>query len=324
VTTRRRDVLAGLASAALPWRTHAQPAQRPHHVGVLDTSPKEQNANFRAFAQALREHGYVEGENLVLSYRAATGRNDDFAALASELARLNVEVIVTRGTPAALAARAATATIPVVMAAAGDPVAIARDKAMPAPNMTGFGASIRGAERKRVETLQEMLPNITRMAALMNMSNPSRRAEWSEIEAGARELRLAAEVLDARSVADIERSFEAARNARLDALLVGSDTLMQTNQALVVGLAAAHRLPAIYTFRDYVDAGGLVSLGVSLPALFRRAAGYVDRILNGATPVSLPIEPPTRFELIVNAGAAKAIGLTLPQAFLVRADEVIG
>jgi putative ABC transport system substrate-binding protein len=157
----------------------------------------------------------------------------------------------------------------------------------------------------------------------MNLSNPSRRSEWNEIEAGARSLGVEAQVLDARTVADIERSFDAATRWRADALVVGSDTLVQTNQGLVVRLAAMHRLPAIYTFRDFVDAGGLVSYGVSLPDLYRRAAAYVDRILKGARPDELPVEPPTRFETIINLKTARALGLAVPNTLLSGADEVI-
>ena len=168
-----------------------------------------------------------------------------------------------------------------------------------------------------------MLPNIARIAALMNLSNPSRQSEWREIEASARSLAITPQVLDTRTVADIARSFLSASSQQVDALVVGSDTIMQTNQSAVVKLAAAHRLPTMYTFRDYVDAGGLVSYGVSLPDLYRRAATYVDKILNGAKPETLPIEQPTKFELIVNAGAAKAMSLAIPASFLARADEVI-
>jgi len=246
-----------------------------------------------------------------------------FASLARELVALNVDVIVTRGTPAALAAKAATTTIPVVMAAAGDPLGIARNRDRPALNMTGFGASISGAEGKRIEALKQMLPRLERVAALMNLSNPSRRAEWGEIETAARSMGVAAQVLDIRALADIERAFETATRSHADAIVVGSDTLMQTNQSLVVNLAAAHRLPAMYTFRDFADNGGLVSYGVSLPDLYRRAGGYVDRILKGAKPADLPIEQPTKFDLVINAKAAKAIGLTIPGAFLARADELV-
>jgi putative ABC transport system substrate-binding protein len=281
-------------------------------------APRERNANFAAFQQVLLDHDYAEGQNLTFEYRSASGRNASFAELADELVRLPVDVIVTRGTPAALAARAATATIPVVMAAAGDPVAIAGGQ----QNMTGFGASARGAERKRVEILKAILQNLTRLAAVTNLSNPSREAEWREIEAAARSLSIEPHVLDIRAAADIERSFDLARSSDIGALVVGSDTLIQTNQSLVIKLAASHRLPAIYTFRDFVDAGGLVSYGASLPDLYRRAAGYVEKVLMGTKPRDLPIEPGGDLELVVNAKTASALGLTLPATVVSGAQMV--
>jgi putative ABC transport system substrate-binding protein len=315
---RRREFIAGLAGAAA-WPLTARAQSARFRIGMLDTSPRQLNANFAAFQQALLEHGYVEGQNLTVEYRSADGRNESFPALADELARLQVDVIVTRGTPAALAARAATATIPVVMAAVGDPLALVGNTG----NLTGFGANVAGAEQRRVEILNDMLPNIARVAALMNLSNPSRQSEWSAIEASARARGIEPQVLDTRVVADIERSFDSASQQHADALVVGSDTIMQTNQSLVVGLAAAHRLPAIYTFRDFVDAGGLVSYGVSLPALYRRAAVYVERILTGAKARELPVEQAAASELVVNINTAKALGLSLPEKFLARADAVI-
>jgi putative ABC transport system substrate-binding protein len=316
---RRREFIAGLASAALPLATRAQSARR-YRIGVLDTSPRELNGNFKVLQQALLALGYAEDQNLSFEYRSADGHNESFPALAAELARLEVDVIVTRGTPAALAAKAATATIPVVMAAVGEPGTIVRGTS----NLTGFGAILQGAERRRLEALKELLPKAARIAALMNLSNPSRASEWSEIETGARALGIESQVLDTRSVADIERSFGAAANQHLDAVVVGSDTIMQANQQHVIALAAAHRLPAIYTFRDYVDAGGLVSYGVSLPDLFRRAAASVDKILKGARPADLPVEQATGSELVVNIRAAQALGLALSDAFLARAEQVTG
>jgi putative tryptophan/tyrosine transport system substrate-binding protein len=319
---RRREFVVGLGSvAAWPLAARAQSISGHFRIGVLDTSARERNANFTAFRQVLVEHGYVEDRNLSFEYRSADGRNESFAELAGELARLDVDLIVTRGTPAALAARAATATIPVVMAAAGDPLAIARG-ARPAANLTGFGANIAGAERKRVAILKEMLPKAARLAALMNLSNPSRQSEWQEIEAGARALGIKPQVLDTRTAADLERSLDAAASQHADALVVGSDTIMQTNQGLVVKLAAAHRLPAIYTFRDFVEAGGLMSYGVSLPDLYRRAAVYADRILKGAKPLELPIEQPTGSELVVGRQAARTLGLALPETLLSHAEMI--
>jgi putative tryptophan/tyrosine transport system substrate-binding protein len=317
---RRREFVAGLASAAAwPLAVRAQPAVGRYRIGMLDTSAQAVNANFTAFRQALLELGYIDGQNLRFEYRSADGRNESFPGLADELARLQVDLIVTRGTPAALAAKAATASIPVVMAAVGDPLAIVRGTT----NLTGFGANLAGADRRRVETLNAMLPKLARLAAFMNLSNPSRQAEWSAIEAAARSLRIEPQVLDTRTVADLEQSFDAASRQHADALVIGSDTIMQTNQSLVVRLATAHRLPAIYTFRDFVEAGGLVSYGVSLPDLFRRAAGYADKILKGAKPGELPVGHATGSELVVNLAAAKAIGLTLREKFLAGADAVI-
>jgi putative ABC transport system substrate-binding protein len=317
---KRRTFIVGLASAATwPLSARAQTALRRFRVGILDTSPRRGNANFTALEQTLRARGYVEGQNLSFEYRSADGRNDSFPALAAQLASLNVDVIVTRGTPAALAAKAATATIPVIMAAAGDPNAIARD----AGNLTGFGANLPGAEESRVEILKTLLPKAARIAALMNLSNPSRQSEWNATAAAARALGLAPQVLDARSLADIERAFDAAVSRHAEALVVGSDTVVQTNQQRVVALAAAHRLPAIYTFRDFVDAGGLISYGVSLPDLYRRAAASVDTILRGARPSDLPIAPATGSELVINIGAAKALGLAVPDSLIARADALI-
>jgi putative ABC transport system substrate-binding protein len=321
---RRREFIAGLgAAAAWPWLARGQTVAKRHVIGMLDTSPRSGNPNFVALQQGLAEHGYVEGRNIAFEYRSADGRNDRFPELAGELARLDVDVIVTRGTPAALAAKAATATIPVVMAAAGDPVAIARNPDGQAGNLTGFGAFVRGVEGKRVEILRDMLPKLERISALMNLSNPSRQKEWQEVETAARSLGIEAEVLDTRAASDIAQAFEAAKRRHADAVVVGSDTVMQANQGLVIGLAAQHEMPAIYTFRDFVDAGGLVSYGVSLPDLYRRAAVYIDRIFKGAKPAELPIEPPTKLELVINLPVADRLRVRVPHALLSRADTVI-
>jgi putative ABC transport system substrate-binding protein len=315
---QRRSFVTGLVSlAAWPRRVQAQSARR-YRIGVLDTSAQPHNTNFRVFQETLRALGHVEGESLAFEYRSAEGHNERFPEFAAELARLDVDLILTRGTPAALAAKAATTTIPVVMAAVGDPQAIAQGTR----NLTGFGANLAGAERKRVETLKVMLPSLTRIGALMNLSNPSRQAEWQAIASAARALGVAPLVLDTRGAADIARAFDAVVVAQTDAVLIGSDTVMQTNQNLLIELAAAHRMPAIYTFRDFVEAGGLVSYGVSLPDLYRRAAAYADRIFKGATPRDLPVEPPTTAELVVNRATAKTFAIA--DAFLAQADAVIG
>lgn len=316
---RRQFILSLAGATACSLAAHGQSPARRFRVGMLDTSPRDHNGNFQTLVQALHERGYVEGQNLAFEYRSADGHNESFPALAAELVHLDVDLIVTRGTPAALAAKAATMRIPVVMAAVGDPVAIVRGS----QNLTGFSANLEGAERKRVETLKEMLPQIKSIAALMNLSNPSRRAEWNAVETAAATLGIASQVLDTRRVEDIESTFATASRARMDAVVVGSDTIMQSNQKLVVETAARHKMPAIYTFRDFVEAGGLVSCGVSLPDLYRRAAEYADRILKGTSPHDLPVEPARGSELVVNRGAAAAIGLALPAGFLAQADIVI-
>src|SRR5437660_2274403 len=320
---RRRDFIAGLASMG-GWTStlYVQSSSRRYRVGMLDTSARHLNPNLRHLEQALRERGYIEGQNLTFEYRSPDGRNESFAELAKELVHLDVDVIVTRGTPAALAAKAASATVPVVMAAAGDPQAIIRGGVAPSSNLTGFGAFAPGAERKRVEILKAMLASVERIAALMNLSNPSRRSQWNEIEAAARSVGVEAQVLDVRTVADLERSFDSATRWREDALVVGRDTLVQTNQSLVLGLAATRRLPSIYTFRDFVDAGGLVSYGVSLPDLYRRAADYVDKILMGVRPHELPIEPGGDLELVINTKTAAALGISVPATMVSRARVV--
>jgi putative ABC transport system substrate-binding protein len=318
---RRRDFIAGLAGVA-GWssKAQAQSGLRRYRVGMLDTSPRALNPNFGAFEQALRERGYVESQNLIFEYGSPGGHNESFAELARELVRRDVDVIVTRGTPAALAAKAASSTVPVVMAAAGDPQTIIGSP--PAANLTGFGASAAGAERKRIAILKELLPKCERIAALMNLSNPSRRAEWSAVEEAAHALGIAPQVLDARTAEGLERAFESAAHFAADALVVGSDTLVQTNQSLVIRFAAMHRLPSIYTFRDFVEAGGLLSYGVSLPDLYRRAAGYVDSILKGARPRDLPVQPPTAFETVVNLKTARTLGLSVPDMFLQGAEAI--
>jgi ABC-type uncharacterized transport system substrate-binding protein len=318
---RRRDFITGLAGVA-GWssKAQAQSGLRRYRVGMLDTSPRGLNPNFGALEQALRDRGYIESQNLIFEYRSPGGHNESFAELARDLVRLDVDVIVTRGTPAALAAKAASGTVPVVMAAAGDPQTIIGTP--PAANLTGFGASAAGAERKRVTILKELLPKCERIAALMNLSNPSRRAEWGAVDEAARTLDIATQVLDARAAEGLERAFESAARFGADALVVGSDTLVQTNQSLVIRLAAMHRLPAIYTFRDFVEAGGLLSYGVSLSDLYRRAAGYVDRILKGARPGDLPVQPPTAFETVLNLKTATALGLSVPDTFLQGAEVI--
>jgi putative ABC transport system substrate-binding protein len=270
----------------------------------------------------LRDLGYIEEQNLIIEYRSAEGLGERFADLAADLLRLNVDVIVTRGTPAVLAAKKATATTPIVMAAMGDPLMVVASMANPGENITGL-SGFTDLEGKRAEVLKELVPGAVRIAGLYNMGNPVVPPQWNELQTAARKLGLTPQLLDIRKVEDIAPAFADATSQRADALIVGVDALTQKNRSFITQLAAGHGLPAIYVSKEYIDAGGLIAYGPSYPDLYRRAAIYVDKILRGASPSSLPVEQPTKFELIINLKAARAIGLQVPMTLMVRADEVI-
>jgi len=311
--------LAPLASAA-------QQAGKVYRIGVLERISMALNAaNFGAFRQGLRELGYVEGQNVVIEYRSADGRDERFPDLATELVRLQVDLILTRGTPAALAAKNATGTIPVVISAVGDPVGsgIVASLAHPGGNVTGLSALNIEIYAKRVELLGELVPRVARIAGLFNMSNPVLPLQWKQVEMAARSLGVQPQLLDVRNPEDLGRAFDAAIRQRAAALVVGLDTLTQANHRAIVDLAAKHRLPAIYAAREFVDAGGLIAYGVSFPHLYHRAASFVDKILKGTKPADLPVEQPMKFELVINLKTAKALGLTIPPTLLFQADEVI-
>ena len=322
---KRREFITLIGGTAAAWPLAAR-AQSAYRIGVLETTSAALNAaNFDALRQGLRQHGYIEGQNLVIEYRSADGRAERFPDLAAELVRLNVDLIVTRGTPAIFAAKNATKTIPVVMAASGDPLGagVVAGLARPGGNVTGLSAFVTELQAKRLELLREMVPRINRIAALLNMSSPAEPPQWEETKVAARTLAIEPQLLDVRKPEDLGRAFETAIRQRADALVVGMNVLTQANRRPIADLATKHRLPAIYASREFVDAGGLVVLGVSYPDLYRRAATYVDKILKGAKPADLPIEQPTKFELIINLKTAKALGLEIPPTVLARADEVI-
>jgi len=318
-------VILALGILGASRAAEAQPAGKTYRIGMLDVvSPALNAANLDALRQGLRELGYVEGQNLVIEYRSADGRPERFPGLAAELVRLKVDLIVTRTSPAAQAAKGATRTIPIVMASIGDPFdpGVVASLARPGGNVTGLSAMITEVAAKRVELLRELAPGLARIAALLDMGNPIARSQWKEIETAARSLGIQAQLLDMRKSEDLGRAFDAAVGQRADALVV-AQTIMMANRRLLVDLAAKHRLPAMSASREFVDAGGLISYGVSYPDLYRRAAGFVDKILKGAKPGDLPVEQPTKFELVINLKAAKALGLTIPQSLLLRADQVI-
>ncbi len=322
---RRREFVAALGTVAA-WPLAARAQQRVWRIGLLDIIPQALNAtNFDALRRGLRDLGYVEGQNLFIEYRSADGRAERFTELAGELVSLQVDLIVTRGTPAVLAVKNLSGTIPVVMAAIGDPLGSGAvgGLAQPGGNVTGLSAFVHELVAKRVELLREAVPRIARIGLLHNMSNPVASPQWDAVSIAARSYGIEAKLLDARSFSDLMHAFDAASVQRLDALLVANDTVMLLNHRNVVELAAKHRLPAIFASREFVDVGGLLAYAVSYPDLYRRAAIYVDKIFKGAKPANLPVEQPTKLELVINLKTAKALGLEIPPTLLARADEVI-
>ncbi len=327
-----RSTSAGFATVVAlllltaPFVGGGPPAAKVYHIGILEGRSAVLNAaNVEAFRQGLRELGYKEGQNLELSYRSSDGLDERFPDLASELVRLKVDLILTRGTPAVLAARNATRTIPVVMASSGDPVGagLVASLARPGGNVTGLSNYNVEIYAKRVELLREMQPRLTRLAGLFNMGNPVLPIQWKEVARAARALGMQPQLLDVRRPEDLPRAFEAATKEHAEGLVVGLDGLTQANLRLIAELAAKHRLPSIFGTKEYVDFGGLISYGASDPHLYLRAATYVDKILKGAKPAELPVEQPTKFELVVNFKTAKALGLTIPTSLLERVDEVV-
>ena len=321
----RRAFISGITLGLLspPLALEAQPAGKVYRIGMLErTSPAINAANLDAFRQGLRDLGYVEGKNFVIEYRSADGRDERFPGLAAELVRLKVDLIVTRGTPA-LAAKHATGTIPVVITGLADPVGqgVVASLAHPGGNITGVSAIVTEIYAKRVDLLRELVPRAARIAALLNMSSPALPPAWKEIETAARSLGIQPQLLDVRKPEDLGPAFAGAIRQRADALVVGQDTLTQANQRLIVDLAAKHRLPAVYASGEFIR--GLVIYGVNYPDHYRRAASFAERIFKGAQPGDLPVERPTKLELVIDLKTARALGLTIPPSLLQRADQVI-
>ncbi|MEO5699807.1 MAG: ABC transporter substrate-binding protein [Casimicrobiaceae bacterium] len=322
----RRTFIAHVAGSLLaaPLDARAQQAGKVYRLGILETIPAAQNtANLVALRKGLRDLGYVEGRNLVIEYRSADGRAERLPDLASELVRLKVDLIVTRGTPAARAAKKATGTIPLLMATMGDPRAIVASFADPGGNITGVTTFSTELIGKRIELLKELVPRLSRVALLHNMGNPAVPPEWEETMTAARSLGLQAEILDVRNPDDLGRAFDLAVRKHVDALLIGLDGLTQMHLQTIVDLVARNRLPAAYPAREFVEAGGLMAYAVRYPDLYFRFASFVDKIFKGAKPAELPVEQPTTFELVINLKTAKALGLTIPQSVLLRANELI-
>jgi putative ABC transport system substrate-binding protein len=321
VAVRRASVVAlVLGLLAAPLVVEAQQAITIPRIGLLaDATPWE------PFRLGLRDLGYVEGKSIALEERSSQGRNERFSDLAAELVRLNVNIIVTWGTPATLAAKQATTTIPIVMASAGDPVmsGLVSSLAHPGGNVTGLTVLGPGLAAKRLELLKEAVPNLSRVAFLWNPANPDQRASFNEVQAGARALGVTLHSVEARNREDLEQALAAMKQSRPSALLMTADSVHQRYIGRIVAFTSETRLPAMYQLKEAVDRGGLMSYGASLPDLGRRAAHFVDKILKGAKPADLPVEQPTKFELVVNLKTAKALGLTIPPSVLARADQVI-
>jgi len=325
----RRTFLGVIACSLLaaPLAAEAQQAGRIPRIGVLLLfgTPEQPNPLVNAFRGGLRELGYVEGRNLAIDYRWADGNNQRLTDQAAELVRENVTLIVTPGTPATLAARNATSEIPIVMTNVGDPVGsgIVQSLARPGGNVTGLSLLDTELDGKRIELLKEAVPHLTRLAILWSANDPGMTLAFSRVEVAAKVLGLALQNLAVREPGDFQRAFEAAATGRAEALFVTAQPFTNQHRAHILTLVTKYRLPAIYTLRPFVDAGGLMAYGPSQAEQYHRAATYVDRILKGAKPADLPVEQPTKFDLIINLKTAKALGLTIPPSLLQRADQVI-
>ena len=307
---------------AVPLAAEAQPAGKVARIGFL--RPGQPPKTFvEAFQQGLREQGYVEGQNVLIEYRLTDGSFDQLSHLAEELVRLKVDVILASTAPAASAAKRATATVPIVFVGLQDPeqIGLISSLARPAGNLTGLSINSADLGGKRLEILREIVPKLTRVAVLWHPENPTNPVQLKAAEAAARIVGVPLQSLPVRGPDDFEAAFKAARGA--GGLLQLDGALFTTHRTRLAELAVRSRLPAVYGFREHAEAGGLVSYGVDLPDLYRRAAIYVDKIVKGTKPADLPVQQPTKFELVINLKTAKALDLTIPQSLLLRADQVI-
>ena len=324
---RRRDFTALVVGSTMmrPLRVYAQQSQKMARIGILlPGAPATWSLRTNAFLDGLRELGYVEGKTIAIEWKWGDDQLDTLSRLASELVRRNVDVIVTGGTLAAQALKATTRTIPIVMAIVGDPVAgLVDNLARPGGNATGF--SIVGPElgTKRLELLKEIVPNRSSIAVLSNAKNPQSKIEMKEMQTAAEAMGLQLHPAEISTEDGLEDAFVGTKKAAAQALIVLTDPILFSQRKRIVDLASKYKLPAVYFVSGFVEEGGLMSYGPSDADLFRRAAGYVDRILKGTKPGELPVEQPTKFDLYVNLGTAKMLGVTIPESFLARADKVI-
>jgi putative ABC transport system substrate-binding protein len=323
---RRRDfIMLFGAAAACPAIARAQQSARTPAIGYLGGGgPIGQRAWVDAFVQRLRELGWIEGRTIAIEYRWGEGRADRYAEIAAEFVRLKVDVIVANGTEPAVAAKQATSTIPIVFPVAGDPIGsrLVTSLARPGGNVTGLSNLGSGLAAKRLELLREVVPELRQLAVMANVDYSGGLTEKDEIEAAARTLRLEIVSLPIRRMEDVAAAFEGLKG-RAEALYTIGDPLSHTHRLRINTFALAAHLPTMFPQREYVEAAGLMSYGTNYVDLNRRAADYVDKILRGAKPGDLPVQQPTKFDLVVNLATAKALGVTIPEAFLTRADEVI-
>ena len=324
---KRREVISLLGGAAVAWPIAAR-AQQPGKlakIGYLGSSTALAQSQWTsAFVQRLRELGWIEGRNVTIEYRWAEGRNERFGEIAAEFVRLKVDVIVTAGTAPVLATKRATSVIPIVFPLAGDPVGngLVVSLARPGGNITGLSLQTTDIGAKRLELLREVVAPLGRLAIMANVGNASAALEMDEVLQTARGLGLDVAALEIRRAEEITPVFEALKG-RADALYVCGDPLVTNNRIRIINWALGARLPTMHGSREHVEAGGLMSYGPNFPDLFRRSADYVDKILRGAWPGELPVEQPTRIDLVVNLTTAKILGLTVPPTVLARADKVI-
>ena len=305
---------------------HAQQPTRVPRIGYLTTASLSAFATrTEAFRQGLRELGYIEGKNILIEYRYADGKPDRVPALADELVRIKVDIIVTGGAPATLSAKDATRTIPIVMASDADPVGsgVVASLARPGGNITGFSTLATDISGKRLELLKEIVPKLSHVAVFGTSTYPGNGQALKEMEVAAREFGMKLQYLDVLDSNNIANAFREASRAHTDAVLVLASPVFISQRTRITDLVIKNRVPAIYPNGEYVEDGGLMSYGANNADLFRRAADYVDKILKGAKPADLPVEQPTKFEFIINLKAAKQIGLTIPPNVLARADRVI-
>ena len=320
---RRRTFIAGLGGAVVwPVAARAQQPGRMHRIGVLASLPLPP---LQRFAQKLQQLGYSEDRNLQIEYRFAEGHDDQYPILAEQLVGLPVNLIVTWGTPAALAAKQATAKVPIIMGAVGEAVytGIVTNLARPGGNITGFAAVNVELDSKRLEILQELLPHLTHVGILANASNPLLEASLISLRPTAQILGLILHRYDITNASEIESVLQKLMQDQPDGVLVAADTLLLTKRAAITAALAKSNIPGIYPFREYAEVGGLIIHGANLGVLFERAADYADRILKGEKPGDLPVQQATEFELIINLKTAMALGLSVPPTLLARADEVV-